>query len=188
VIRSRHRDLIHLSTSRYNLSPILVEALVLKESGDDPWAFNPEPTYRYLWDARHSRPFRSLSSYELSLKTTPPDFYDLVGNRGAWADHEWLGQQASWGLAQIMGAVARERGFTGHYLTQLCDPQVNLELACQHLRILLDWAEGDLWKAAAAYNGGRGGWRGGVPQEYATQVRYLYNQVMEDERAPRLES
>ena len=38
---------------------------------------------------------------------------------------------------QIMGAVARERGFRG-WLTELCDPQANLEWGCKHLRWMID--------------------------------------------------
>lgn len=183
MIRSRFQREIELAAIPLNLNPDLVEALVLQESGDDPWAWNPEPTYRYLWDNQRGAPFRRLSLAEASLKTTPPDFYDMRGNHGAWADHEWAGQQASWGLLQIMGAVARERGFTEQYLTSLCDPRVNLDLGCHHLRGLLNWAQGETWQAVAAYNGGRGGWRNSTPQEYAAQVHALFDLVREDNLA-----
>ena len=68
---------------------------------------------------------------------------------------------------QIMGAVARERGFRG-WLTELCDPAVNLEWGCRHLRWMVDHPldyglsiaqgpavlKGTLADLAAAWNGG----------------------------------
>jgi len=57
--------------------------------------------------------------------------------RGYTAGTERILQRTSWGLMQIMGAVARERGFRG-WLTELCDPAVNLEWGCRHLRWMVD--------------------------------------------------
>jgi len=57
--------------------------------------------------------------------------------RGYTAGTERILQRTSWGLMQIMGAVARERGFRG-WLTELCDPQANLEWGCKHLRWMID--------------------------------------------------
>lgn len=41
-------------------------------------------------------------------------------------------QKTSWGLMQVMGAVARGYGFTGD-LRQLLSPMVGLEYGCRHL-------------------------------------------------------
>lgn len=46
--------------------------------------------------------------------------------------HEQWGQSASWGLMQIMGAVARELGHKG-FFARLCDPAVGLEYGCRYL-------------------------------------------------------
>jgi hypothetical protein len=42
-----------------------------------------------------------------------------------------------------MGAVAREHGFHGKYLTRLCsDIGLNLDMGCQHLAGHMKWAHG----------------------------------------------
>ena len=67
---------------------------------------------------------------------------------------EWFGQKTSWGLLQIMGAVARERMFDSKYLSELCDPQVNLKIASEYLAELRGRSDGTWEGALAAYNGG----------------------------------
>lgn len=147
------RRAIGTAAAAHGLDPRVVEALVQVESAGDPFAWNPEPRYRYLWHVRTWQPFRALDRIERHAATPPLDFPALVGDR----DQEWWGQRASWGLMQIMGAVAREHGFRGGYLTQLVDPATNLGLGCAHLARLLRWAEGDLVRALCAYNGGPSG-------------------------------
>lgn len=148
------------------LDPDLIEALVEQESAGDQNAWNPEPKYRYFWNVRTGRPFRRVSELEVAAKFPPRDFPTLAGD----PDQEWWGQQASWGLTQIMGAVAREHGYTGKYLPALCsDVAVNLAIGVEHLAGNIKWAaalyvgleSGRLASATraglAAYNGGRGG-------------------------------
>lgn len=60
----------------------------------------------------------------------------------------------SYGLLQLMGQTAREFGFTGPYLTQLCDPYVGLEFGCRKLKHCLEVVGGDVRKALLMYNGG----------------------------------
>jgi hypothetical protein len=43
---------------------------------------------------------------------------------------EEIARSISWGLMQVMGQVAREHGFSGKYLSALCDPAAGLELGC----------------------------------------------------------
>jgi hypothetical protein len=155
------------------LDPDLVEAMVLVESAGRAWAWNPEPHYRWIWDVAKERPFRSLTQAEASSKWPPPDFRSLGGDR----DQEWWGQQASWGLLQVMGAVARERGFRGLYLPELCDVATNLMLGSKHFAALLRWAGGDVWKAVGAYNGGPGNWDGAAPRKHVAKVKDALAQV-----------
>lgn len=147
------RALIDTTAAAHGLDPAIVLALVQVESSGNPWAWNPEHRYRYFWDVARNRPFRAISALELANQFPPPDFNGLAGDD----DNEWWGQQASWGLTQIMGAVARELGFTGHYLTALCDPAVNLTYGCMKLKAELTWTYGDVRAALACYNGGRAG-------------------------------
>jgi len=144
--------LLQGKAAAHGLPPLLITALVEQESAGDPYAWNPEPRYRYLWDVKRQAPFRTLTDAERVSEIPPHDFPTLGGDR----DQEWWGQQASWGLLQMMGAVARERGFRGVYLTELLDPVVNLEYACRHL----SWLKSRFYFAygwggvIAAYNAG----------------------------------
>lgn len=148
------------------IDPDLVEAIVIVESGANPWALNYEPRYRYLVDVRTWQPFRTLTEAETASEIPPADFRAVAGD----PDQEWVSQQASWGLMQLMGALARELGFKGPYITELCRVDLNLRLGCRHLANLLRWADGDIARAAAAYNAGRGGWASPAGQAYAQKV------------------
>lgn len=146
---------ITAAAERHGLRSTLVAALVYQESaasavGVRVYAYNPEPRYEYLWDVREGRPFRRLTDAE-SLSESPPS--DFPSMPGADRDAEWWGQQASWGLGQLMGAVAREHGFDGVDIPELCDPELNLRLACQHLAWNRTRTE-DETCMLAAYNGG----------------------------------
>jgi hypothetical protein len=147
-----YRQEIDTVAREFGLDADTLAAQVLVESAGVPWAWNPEPRYHALWHVRTDRPFRAITPEEARSETPPPDFLALAGD----PDQEWWAQQASWGLLQIMGAVAREHGFRGPYLTALCDPVVNLRLGGAHLRKLLTRYGGDLARALCAYNGGPG--------------------------------
>lgn len=164
-------SLIKEVAGRHDLPPELVQAVVQVESAGQACAWNPEPHYRYLVDCRTGKPFRKLTREEQRSKIPPEDFPCLGGDR----DQEWWAQQASWGLMQVMGAVARERGFVGPYLPELCNPEVGLEYGCRHLAMFtrrfysrFGWAA-----VCAAYNGGSGAVRGKVEflnPEYPAKV------------------
>jgi len=150
----------------HGLNVSLVRAVILVESGGNPWAWNPEPHYRYLWDVAKKQPFRALTDAERKSEVPPADFPAKAGDK----DQEFWAQQASFGLMQVMGAVARERGFDGPYLTQLCDVQTNLTYGCRHLRALMEWAGGEASKALGAYNAGKGGYKSAAGLRYAAKV------------------
>lgn len=65
---------------------------------------------------------------------------------------EQVGQQTSWGLMQVMGAVAREHGFTG-WFPELCQPALGLEYGCRHLKRYAD-QYGHWHDVIASYNAG----------------------------------
>ena len=164
------------AAGRYGLDPRLICALCEVESAWKPWAVRHEAGYEYLYGYHHVFEDSELaaSSTRKLIKDAARNWfirakivtnYDL-NDYAAWQT-ELLFQQTSWGLMQIMGAVARERGFRG-WLTELCDPQVNLEWDCRHLRWMLDHPldyglsiaqgpavlKGTLADLAAAWNGG----------------------------------
>lgn len=139
-------------SDNYDLPYGLINAMVQVESGGDADAWNPEPHYRWFWDVHKQAPFRALRSGEVEAKYPPSDFPCLKGDR----DQEWWAQQASWGLLQVMGAVARERGCRAPYLTALLRPRVGLEYGCAHLaHYKKRFIDSDGWPGViAAYNQG----------------------------------
>jgi soluble lytic murein transglycosylase-like protein len=166
MTRTKYRPEIELAAGPERLDPDLVEGLVLVESSGNAYAWNPEPHYRYFWNVKTWRPFRQIGAFETKTEYPPEDFPSLGGD----PDQEWWGQQASWGLMQVMGAVARERGYRGVYLPELVDVETNLKYGCAHLGHLLEWADADVPKALAAFNAGQGGWTSKAGQAYAQKV------------------
>lgn len=157
-------------TRTHDLPVGLVSALIQVESDCNPLAWNPEPRYRWFWDVRKNAPFRRLSDAEVALKIPPSDFPCLAGDR----DQEWWAQQASWGLMQIMGAVARERGCRSKYLTQLVDVDLNLAYGCRHLAHLRNrHLRSEGWNGViAAYNtGGPFCGPGSAGEAYVRKIR-----------------
>lgn len=128
--RYQLQALANETAERHHLPPTLVCAVVTVESGWETTACRVEPHYRYLWDVRGNRPFRRITVAESRDEQAP---YDFHASAGADRNTEWQHQQTSWGLMQIMGAVARERGCTARFLTALCEPGVGLEYGCLHL-------------------------------------------------------
>lgn len=155
---------IERAAEAYGIDVPVVCAVIEQESKYDQYAHNPEPRYQYMWDVLRKKPFRALLPAEKTSMFPPQDFHSLGRSD---PDQEWWNQKASWGLMQVMGAVAREQGFEGTYLTALVDPVINLEHGCMHLKNLMTWARSMatrdtptpqiLLSAFAAYNGGKSG-------------------------------
>ncbi len=155
---------IVVASNRAGLDPCLVASIVVQESSGNPNATRYEPGYAWFWDVVKNAPFRRVTQAEVSSRFAPKDFPFLPDPDGAsvraelgisGATGEWIGQRTSLGLMQIMGAVARERGFKGPRLTDLLDPASGLEWGCKHLAALC--RRFDFEDAITAYNGGPGG-------------------------------
>jgi soluble lytic murein transglycosylase-like protein len=124
-------ELVRSTAQRHGLDPVLVAAICQKESSWDPLAIRFEPEYRWLWPSRENvfRPMLVSAATEVAQ------------------------QKMSWGLMQVMGAVARERGCRLPYLSALCSPAHGLEYGCAHLAWMAQrYAGNDL---ISAYNAGR---------------------------------
>ena len=99
---------------------------------------------------------------------------------------EYHGQRTSWGLMQIMGAVARERGFKERYFSQICEASIGIDLGCRHLVWLRD-KKGyrDLSDMVAAYNAGsprmilKDGQEQYVNQYYVDKIQDAYFRLFE---------
>jgi len=122
----------------HNLDAQLVCAVVEQESAWNPWAVRYEPGF--------------LSRYVAPLYTS-----------GKISATEAYTRSMSWGLMQVMGQVAREVGFSGTALAELCDPATGLEIGCRVLAARLVAAKGDIAGALQT-------WNGGANPNYATEV------------------
>ena len=114
------------------LDPALVMAVIEHESSWNPWAVRYEPAFYARYIAS-----MKLPETEKTMRAT------------------------SWGLLQIMGQVAREKGFDDKYLTALCDPINGVVFGCRKLRECVDRerhesgsSTADLTAALLRYNGG----------------------------------
>jgi len=120
-----HKALCAQYAVKYGLDPAIVAAVCEQESGWNPWAMRFEPAFY----PRYSVPMALKHETEAYARAT------------------------SFGLMQVMGEVARELGFVGRYLTQLCDPAMGIEYGCKKLQKCFS-VHGDADTSLLAYNGG----------------------------------
>lgn len=126
------QELISLAqqkAEKYGLESSLVCAVIEQESAWNPWALRYEPAFY----ARYIVP---------SLE---------VGHFGATEAHA---RATSWGLMQVIGQTAREVGFGGPYLSELCDPEVGIEIGCKYLSVLYSRTGNNTKDALLKWNGG----------------------------------
>ena len=136
--------------SAHSLDPSVVCAVIEQESAWNPWAVRYEPAF--------------LSRYVAPLYTA-----------GKLSATETYTRSMSWGLMQVMGQVAREFGFAGNSLPELCDPATGVELGCLVLAKRLARAHGDVAAALLAWNGGA---NPNYPSEVLARIRnYSANPV-----------
>jgi soluble lytic murein transglycosylase-like protein len=110
---------------KYGLDPSIVAAVAEQESTWNPWAVRYEPAF--------------FERYILPLNLPDPT--------------EAYARAFSFGLMQVMGQVAREQGFAARSLTQLCDPDIGMDIGCRKLEKCFA-QNSDPEKALLAYNGG----------------------------------
>lgn len=119
---------------RHKLDPALVCAVIEQESSWNAYAMRYEPAFQKRYVTA------------LALPAT-----------------EEIGRSTSWGLMQVMGQVAREHGFGGEFLSEMCSPEIGTEIGCRVLANKLLTARGD-WSAGLLLWNGRG------EQSYPGQV------------------
>lgn len=115
--------------AEHGLDPALVCAVIEQESAWNAWAVRYEPGF--------------LSRYVAKDYTA-----------GKISATEAYTRSMSWGLMQIMGQVAREQGFGGPSLAELCQPEIGLEHGCVKLAKAMGRAKDNVEEALLAYNGG----------------------------------
>lgn len=117
--------LARATSAKHQLDPDVVCGVCEQESGWNVWAVRYEPAFL----VRYVQPLKLLQT-------------------------ESVARSISWGLMQVLGQVAREQGFKGEFLSQLCDPEIGIEYGCLVLASKLAMHEGNLEAGLLSYNGG----------------------------------
>ena len=127
--------LAHDAARAHSLWPELICAVIEQESSWDRWATRYEPAFY----ARYIEPQMARTA-----ETRSASLSDTEAHMRAF----------SWGLMQVMGQVAREHGFSGSSLAELCDPATGIDVGCRVLASKLAAAEGNVVRALLLWNGG----------------------------------
>jgi hypothetical protein len=124
-------NLVDTIAKAQGVQPAWVKAIISQESGWNSYALRYEVNYRWLHQpeiyAKH--PLISIST-------------------------EIISQKMSWGLGQIMGALAREQGHPG-LMPELLKPEVNIQHICTRIKTLRNIST-EVLDIFAMYNGGPG--------------------------------
>jgi soluble lytic murein transglycosylase-like protein len=134
----KQEELIQMARTRaeqFSIPPALVCAVIEQESKWDPWA------------VRYEKAFQEKYISPLIARGVLKTF-------GASGHTEAVLRSCSFGLMQVMGQVAREHGFLGAFLSEVCDPERAVELGCSHLAGKLEKANGNAAQALQLWNGG----------------------------------
>ena len=153
MTESPYASQIEHAALRNNLPVPLVRSVVQVESSFSPWA----------------------GRYEHGFFTTYVRDKPVVVNPPCPEETERRWRACSWGLMQIMGQTARELGFRGVFLSELCDVDIGLEFGCRYLnKQALRYRERYGWEGVvAAYNAGsvKTNGPGFVNQRYVEKIR-----------------
>lgn len=153
-------SVVAMVANQNGLDPCLVAAIVRQESGGNTWATRFEPAWRYYADPKSGAPVTR----------------DLVRGLGTCSDDtERICQQTSFGPMQVMGAVAREHGFSPDFLVELLDPILGITYGTRHLKRFCQKYE--LEDAIACYNGGPGCLVATDPKIVEGRDRYVSNVI-----------
>lgn len=118
------------------ISPMLIAAVIHQESWGNIYAVRYEPAFERKYLSKKTK--STLEGYVPKVCTL---------------NTEIKLRATSFGCVQLMGQVARERGFKGEFLTELFDPQLNIKLGTEFLQALLLKHE-STEKALLRWNGG----------------------------------
>jgi soluble lytic murein transglycosylase-like protein len=105
--KNKYDDIIEKYSNKYDIPKNIIKAIIKTESDFNTNAIRYETNYRWLVE-----PFDKFHWH---------------------TETERITQKISFGLMQIMGAVAREKGFDGQFLTELLKPEIGIKYGCKHL-------------------------------------------------------
>ena len=126
----RFWPLVEEQAQAFKLDPEILAGLVCHESHGNQYAMRVETNFKWI-SADYAKHRPSL----MSIAT------------------EFWGRKTSWGLCQVMGQVARERGFGGWW-PALCEPDLGLHYGAIHLAWCIEHCQDDLRAGLRRYNGG----------------------------------
>lgn len=138
----RWKDLVYARVNGTPFTVALILALIEQESSGNMYATRYEKNYKWLYEPAHYATFNIGLAFEIEQ------------------------QKTSFGLLQVMGAVAREHGFRMAYLSGLLEPNIGLSYGVLHLLNMHNrWSR--LENYVSAYNQGSPRKKNGV---YANQA------------------
>jgi soluble lytic murein transglycosylase-like protein len=144
------KELVRKHARNYNLNPELIAGMIAVESRGNPTAVRFEPGFFKVYV--QGRPLKGYVPWSIS------------------EDTERQLRCYSFGLLQIMGNTARERGFVRESLIDLCDPEINLDMGCSIMHDLMEKYGQDTERAMFAYNAGEGTKYVRKPGDYPEKV------------------
>lgn len=124
-VLATRRSLAAKYAAKWGLETELVCAVIEQESSWNPWSTRPEEQF--------------YQHYVVPLGLS-------------WGTG--IQRAMSWGLMQLMGQVARELGFVGPFLSELCDPDTGVDWGCKKLADCMKRANNDETAALLRWNGG----------------------------------
>ena len=154
MVKLEIRQIIEQEAHEAEIDADLVEAFVIVESSGNPEATRYEPAF--------------YKTYILPM---------LYANNNL-SPEEARKLATSWGLMQIMGQVARERGFKGE-MEELLEPATGLEWSLKHLKRFI-LKHPDMDSAIASYNAGSPRRREDgnfVNQDYVNKVKRFWKLI-----------
>lgn len=125
-------DEIEKSSLKYGCDPSIVKAIIMQESAWNIYAVRAENSYRWFFNP------------------------ELYASNNPWINisTEICTQKMSWGLGQIMGALAREQGHNG-LMAEILEPYLNIKHICIRIKTLMKTCKSPE-EIFACYNGGLG--------------------------------
>lgn len=108
LITEEMEECIKKYSSEYKLDPKVVFGIVMTESSGRWQATRYENKYRYVWNVVRKEPFVLQKGWGDMCPSTFPGLPGVTTEKG-----EWTLQRTSLGPMQVMGAVARELGYSG---------------------------------------------------------------------------
>jgi Transglycosylase SLT domain len=129
MIKSDLEQLARTLAAKFDVPADVLCGMIEREDQGNPWAVRYEPGFL----ARYVMPQYKAGKLDIT---------------------ETYCRAMSWGPLQIMGETARELGFEGKYLSELCDPPVGIEWGCRKLAACLKRTDGNIDAALEMYNGG----------------------------------